>query len=134
MSGLNKVMLIGRLGKDPEIKQAVNVGAIANISLATSENWKNKETGEKQEKTEWHRLVFFGKKAEIAAQYLRKGSQIYVEGKISYGKFTGKDGTVKHTTDIVVDDFKMLDGKKNTDQAETVTANISNEFNDDIPF
>ncbi len=109
---LNKVMLIGNLGTDPEVRYMPNGNAVATISLATSETWKDKETGEQREKTEWHRVVFFGRLAEIVGQYLRKGSKIYVEGRLQTRKWQGQDGQDRYTTEVVVDlrgEMMMLD-------------------------
>lgn len=106
--GVNKVILVGNLGQDPEVRYAANGNAIANITLATSESYKDKNTGQMVDKTEWHRVVFFQKLAEIAGEYLRKGSQIYVEGKLKTTKYTDNNGVEKYSTDIVVDGF---DGK-----------------------
>lgn len=145
MSGLNKAMIIGRLGKDPEIKFTASGNAIANISVATSETWKDKSTGEKKEKTEWHRVVFFGKLAEIVQQYVKKGSNIYIEGKIQTRKWQDQSGQDRYSTEIVVDGFdgkmQMLDGKggqpaptpsQPTPQPKPVTP--QDDFDDDIPF
>jgi single-strand DNA-binding protein len=115
MSSLNKVTLIGNLGKDPEVRFMPNGGAVANITLATSEKWKDKQTGEQKEKTEWHRVVMFGKLAEIAGEYLKKGAKIYVEGALQTRKWTNQEGNDQYTTEIVIQDFggtmKMLGGK-----------------------
>lgn len=108
--GLNKVQLIGTLGKDPETRQMLNGNAVANITLATSESWKDKNTGQKQEKTEWHRVVFFGKGAEIAGQYLTKGSLVYIEGRIETKKWQDKSGQDRYTTQIIADKMNMLGG------------------------
>ena len=108
MASVNKVILIGNLGKDPETRYMSNGEAVTNITLATTEAWKDK-SGEKQEKTEWHRLVFFRRVAEIAGQYLRKGSQIYVEGKLQTRKWQDAQGVERYTTEIVVGEMKMLD-------------------------
>lgn len=108
---LNKVMLIGNMGKDPEVRNTQAGGQVANLTLATSENWTNKNTGMKEEKTEWHRLVIFGKGAEIASKFLRKGSKIFVEGRLQTRKWQNKDGQDQYTTEIVVDNFTMLDRK-----------------------
>lgn len=114
--GINKVILVGNLGQDPEVRYAANGGAITNISIATSESWKDKNTGQMQEKTEWHRVTFFGKLAEIAGEYLRKGSQVYVEGKLRTDKFQDKaTGQDRYSTSVVVDGFsgvlQMLGGR-----------------------
>jgi len=107
---LNKVMLIGRLGKDPETRYMTNGEAVTNVGLATSETWKDK-AGEKQEKTEWHNLVFYRRLAEIAGEYLKKGSLIYVEGKLQTRKYTDKAGVEKYSTEIIVNEMTMLGGK-----------------------
>lgn len=114
MAGVNKVIIIGRLGQDPEVRYAQNGNAIANLTVATSETWKDKQTGEKNEATEWHRVVLFGKVAEVAGEYLRKGSMAYFEGKLKTRKWQAQDGTDKYTTEIVVDvtgTMQMLGGK-----------------------
>lgn len=100
--GVNKVILVGNLGQDPEIRYMPSGGAVANISIATSESWKDKNTGEQKEKTEWHRVVIFGKLAEIAGEYLKKGSQVYIEGALQTRKWTDQSGVDKYTTEIVV--------------------------------
>ena len=111
--GVNKVILVGNLGNDPDVRFTPNGGAVANLSLATSESWKDRNTGQQQEKTEWHRVVIFGKLAEIAQQYLRKGSKVYIEGKLQTRKWQAQDGQDRYTTEIVVDGFsgqmQMLD-------------------------
>lgn len=117
MRGVNKVILVGTLGRDPEVKYAANGNAITNISIATSEQWTDKNTGQKQEKTEWHRVVFFGKVAEIAGQYLRKGSQVYIEGKLQTRKWQDQNtGQDRYSTEVVVDSFngqmQMLGGRQ----------------------
>jgi single-strand DNA-binding protein len=114
---VNKVILIGRLGKDPETRYMPNGEAVTNATLATSENWKDK-SGEKQEKTEWHNLVFYRRLAEIAGEYLKKGSMIYVEGKISTRKWQDKEGKDRYTTDILVNEMTMLGGKSDGTQVE----------------
>lgn len=115
MAGINKVMIIGNLGQDPEVKFLPSGGAVANISVATSESWKDKQTGEQKEKTEWHRVVIFGKLAEIAGEYLKKGSKVYIEGSLQTRKWTNKEGQDQYTTEIVLQGFnskmEMLDGK-----------------------
>jgi len=117
MRGVNKVILVGTLGRDPEVKYAANGNAITNLSVATSEQWTDKNTGQKQEKTEWHRVVLFGKLAEIAGQYLRKGSQVYLEGKLQTRKWQDQNtGQDRYTTEVVVDSFngnlQMLGGSR----------------------
>ena len=112
MASVNKVILVGNLGRDPESRYGADGSAIVNVSLATTDNWRDKSSGERKESTEWHRLVFFGKLAEIAGQYLKKGSQVYVEGSIKYDKYTGQDGVEKYTTDIVASELQMLGDKR----------------------
>ncbi|MCA1922729.1 single-stranded DNA-binding protein SSB1 [Buttiauxella noackiae] len=112
--GVNKVILVGNLGQDPEVRYMPNGGAVANITLATSESWRDKQTGETKEKTEWHRVVLFGKLAEVAGEYLRKGSQIYIEGALQTRKWTDQAGVEKYTTEIVVNvggTMQMLGGR-----------------------
>ena len=111
MASLNKVILIGHLGRDPETRYMANGEAVSNVSLATSETWKDKATGEKKENTEWHRLVFYRKLAEIADQYLKKGALIYVEGRIRTRKWTDKENIERYSTDIEVSEMKMRGGK-----------------------
>ncbi|ENA32866.1 single-stranded DNA-binding protein [Pseudomonas sp. HPB0071] len=101
--GVNKVILVGNVGGDPETRYMPNGNAVTNVTLATSDSWKDKQTGQQQERTEWHRVVFFGKLAEIAGEYLRKGSQVYVEGSLRTRKWQGQDGQDRYTTEIVVD-------------------------------
>ncbi len=114
--GVNKVILIGNLGNDPDVRFTPNGSAVANLSVATSESWKDRNTGQQQDRTEWHRVVVFGKLAEIAQQYLRKGSKIYLEGKLQTRKWQDQQGQDKYTTEIVVDGFsgqmQMLDGRQ----------------------
>lgn len=112
--GVNKVILIGHLGKDPETRYMPSGGAVTNITLATSETWKDKQTGQPQERTEWHRLVFFNRLAEIAAEYLKKGSKIYTEGALRTRKWQDQTGQDKYTTEIVVGEMQMLDGRPNS--------------------
>ena len=112
MASVNKVILICNLGKDPETRYAPSGDAICNITLATTDNWRDKATGEKREATEWHRVVFFGKLAEIAGQYLRKGSQVYVEGSLRTRKWQDKDGQDRYTTEIRADEMKMLGSRQ----------------------
>ncbi|MDD5301013.1 MAG: single-stranded DNA-binding protein [Gallionella sp.] len=116
---VNKVILIGRLGKDPETRYMTNGEAVTNATLATSENWKDK-SGEKQEKTEWHNLVFYRRLAEIAGEYLKKGSQIYVEGKLQTRKWQTKEGQDRYTTEIVVNEMTMLGSKSSGGSFEVV--------------
>jgi single-strand DNA-binding protein len=151
--GVNKAILVGNLGRDPEVRYSPNGQAVANVTLATSESWKDKTSGEKQEKTEWHRVVFFGRLAEIAGEYLKKGAQIYVEGRLQTRKWTDKDGHDRYTTEIVANDMQMLGSRGgagvpsndnfNQDQpadntgstgAKKTTPAVAGEFDDDIPF
>lgn len=108
MASVNKVILVGNLGKDPEVRYMPNGDAVTNITLATTDSWKDKNSGEKKETTEWHRVVLFRKLAEIAGQYLKKGSQIYVEGSLKTRKWQGQDGQDRYTTEIVADTMQML--------------------------
>ena len=116
--GINKVILIGNLGADPETRYMPSGGAVTNIRLATSETWRDKNTGDTQERTEWHRVVFFNKLAEIAAEYLRKGSQVYVEGSIRTRKWQGQDGQDRYTTEIVANEMQMLGGRSSGGSAD----------------
>jgi len=109
--GINKVILIGNLGKDPETRYMPSGGAVTNLTLATSESWKDKQTGEQKENTEWHRVVFFNRLAEIAAEYLRKGSKVYIEGRLQTRKWQGQDGQDRYTTEIVANEMQMLDSR-----------------------
>lgn len=111
MASVNKVILVGNLGKDPEVRYMPNGDQVTNITVATSEQWTDKATNEKKEATEWHRVVFFRKLAEIAGQYLKKGSQVYIEGKLKTRKWQAQDGTDRYTTEIQADELKML-GKR----------------------
>ncbi|MDY7117422.1 single-stranded DNA-binding protein [Halomonas sp. SSL-5] len=109
--GVNKVILIGNLGQDPEVRFSPSGTAIANLNLATTDTWTDRQSGQRQERTEWHRLVLFNKTAEIAQQYLKKGSKIYVEGRLQTRKWQGQDGQDRYTTEIVVNDMQMLDSR-----------------------
>jgi single-strand DNA-binding protein len=109
--GINKVILIGNLGADPEVRYMPQGGAVANMTLATSESWTDKNTNEKKEQTEWHRVVIYQRLAEIAGEYLRKGSKVYIEGKLKTRKWTDKDGVERYTTEIVANELQMLDGR-----------------------
>jgi single-strand DNA-binding protein len=153
MAGINKVILVGNLGAKPEVKYASNGNAITNLSVATSESWTDKNTGQKQEKTEWHRVSLFGKLAEIAGQYLDKGSKVYVEGKLQTRKWQDKSGADRYTTEVVVSGFngtlQMLDRRDDvggasqqsapapralTPAADPITPVDNSGFDDDIPF
>jgi len=120
MAGVNKVIIVGNLGKDPEVRFMPNGGAVANITVATSDTWKDKQTGEQKEKTEWHRVVMFGKLAEIAGEYLKKGSKVYLEGSLQTRKWTNQQGQDQYTTEIVLQGFngvmQMLDSKASSQQ------------------
>ncbi|NRA82219.1 MAG: single-stranded DNA-binding protein [Gammaproteobacteria bacterium] len=120
--GVNKVIIVGNLGQDPEVRYMPNGGAVANITVATSESWKDKQTGENREKTEWHRIAIFGKLAEVAGEYLRKGSQVYIEGQLQTRKWKDQSGQDRYTTEIVVQGFngtmQMLGGRQGGGQAQ----------------
>ena len=143
--GVNKVILVGNLGKDPEVRYMPNGNAVANITLATSESWKDKQTGEPQEKTEWHRVVLFRRLGEIAGEYLKKGSQVYIEGKLQTRKWQDNNGNDRYTTEIVADNMQMLgsrgggstgfqgDSAPARQQPVPATA-AADDFDDDIPF
>lgn len=109
--GINKVILVGNLGADPETRYTASGAAITSIRIATSESWTDKQSGEKQERTEWHSITFFGKLAEIAGEYLRKGSQVYVEGRLQTDKWQDKDGNDRYTTKVIANDMQMLGGR-----------------------
>lgn len=137
-NGINKVTLIGNLGADPEVRYMPNGNAVTNISVATSEGWKDKETGEKKDRTEWHRVVFFNRLAEIAGEYLKKGSKVYVEGGLRTNKWTDKSGNERHTTEIVANEMQMLDSKAGNSSSSNQTAPVPQVIeaatDDDIPF
>jgi single-strand DNA-binding protein len=113
--GINKAVIVGKLGRDPEIRYAANGNAVASISVATNETWKNRETGEAEQRTEWHRIVMFGRLAEIAQQYLKKGSQAYFEGRIKTNKWQDQSGADRYTTEIVANEMQMLDRRADSD-------------------
>jgi single-strand DNA-binding protein len=112
MASVNKVILIGNLGRDPEVRYTPSGSAVCNVSLATTRNWKNKDSGEKVEETEWHRVVFYDRLAEIAGEYLKKGRPIYVEGRLKTRKWQDKDGVEKYTTEIIAEEMKMLGSRE----------------------
>jgi len=112
MASVNKVILIGNLGKDPEVRYAPSGSAICNITVATSRQWKDKTTGEKQEETEWHRVTFFDRLAEVAGEYLKKGKSVYIEGRLKTRKWTDKEGVERYSTDILADEMKMLGSRE----------------------
>ena len=138
--GINKVILVGNLGQDPETRQMPSGGAVTNISLATSAQWKDKQTGEQRERTEWHKVAFFGRLAEIAAEYLSKGSQVYVEGKLRTRKWQDRDGNDRWTTEVIADEMQMLGGRPQQSDNQgkggdtNPPQNEQDEDYDDIPF
>ena len=141
--GINKVILVGNLGGDPEVRYMPNGNAACNVSLATSESWKDKQTGEQKERTEWHNLSFYRRLAEIAGEYLRKGSQVYVEGRLQTRKWQDKNGNDRYTTEIIVNEMQMLDSKgggstgftsEQPAQSSAASAPSNDDFDDDIPF
>ncbi|MEZ5542505.1 MAG: single-stranded DNA-binding protein [Pseudomonadota bacterium] len=143
--GINKVILVGNLGKDPEVRYMPNGNAVANITLATTESWKDKQTGENQEKTEWHRVVLFRRLGEIAGEYLKKGSQVYIEGKLQTRKWQDSSGNDRYTTEIIANEMQMLGGRGGggstgfsaSDSSESRAPAVAEgpaDFDDDIPF
>ena len=144
MRGVNRVIIIGNCGSDPEVKQFANGGSVTTISVATSEQWNDKQTGEKREQTEWHRISLYNKLAEIAAQYLRKGSQVYVEGSLRTRKYQDQNGQDRYVTEIRADQMQMLGGNQNAPQnPNQQLPNFNNNMQDepkpstvdsDIPF
>ncbi len=141
--GINKVILVGNVGKDPETRYMPNGKAVTNFSLATSDGWTDKQTGDKQERTEWHNVVLFEKLAEIASQYLRKGSQVYIEGSLRTRKWQDKEGKDRYTTEIVGREMQMLGGRsggsgggasESSAPASTSPPADDGGFDDDIPF
>ena len=148
MRGINKVILIGTLGKDPEVRYMPDGGAVCNVSLATNESWKDKNTGDQRQSTEWHHLIFYRRLAEIAGEYLRKASQIYVEGKLKTRKWQDKNGNDRYTTEIIVSEMQMLgggnrnenggtyrdSGQQSTRDTAPMEQSTMDDFDDDIPF
>ena len=142
--GVNKVILIGHIGQDPEVKYTPAGNAITNVSVATSETWKDKQTGQPQERTEWHRVVFFNRLAEIAGEYLRKGSKVYIEGSLRTRKWQDQQGQDRYTTEIVASEMQMLDGKPDgqsrapasqpAPQPHQPPPSSFDSLGDDIPF
>jgi single-strand DNA-binding protein len=144
--GVNKVILIGNLGQDPEVRYLPNGGAVCNLTVATSETWKDKNTGEQQERTEWHRVVMFRRLAEIAGEYLKKGSKVYLEGKLQTRKWQDQQGQDRYMTEVVVDEMQMLDSRGGSSefrggsrpaapQSQAPAAQADGGgFEDDIPF
>jgi single-strand DNA-binding protein len=146
MASVNKVIIVGNIGRDPETRVLPSGDSLTNISVATSDRYKDKATGEMKETTEWHRITFFGKLAEIAGQYLKKGSQVYVEGKLRTRKYTDQAGVEKYSTEIVADSMQMLGGKMDSSGGSApsaskerpgITSSASSslgQMDDDIPF
>ncbi|MBL4763317.1 MAG: single-stranded DNA-binding protein [Gammaproteobacteria bacterium] len=144
--GVNKVILVGNLGQDPEVKYMPSGGAVTNITVATTESWKDKSSGEQVDKTEWHRVVMFGRLAEIAGEYLKKGSQCYLEGRLQTRKWQDKSGNDRYTTEIVANEMQMLgsraggstanfsDAPAKQTSAPQTSAPAADTFDDDIPF
>jgi len=156
--GVNKAILVGNLGRDPEVRYSPSGAAVANVSIATTDTWKDKNTGEQQERTEWHRVVFFGRLAEIVGEYLKKGSQVYIEGRMQTRKWQDKEGNDRFTTEVVANDMQMLGGRGggsggghaedyNQDKGyasssgsggggggSSSSSGPSDDFDDDIPF
>lgn len=139
--GVNKVILIGNLGNDPEVRYTPNGSAIANISLATSEIWKDKQTGDNQERTEWHRVVFFNRLAEIVGEFLKKGAKIFVEGSLRTRKWQDKNGMDRYTTEIIASNMQILDSRQagsadysNNSSSSHEPMTTVDDFDDDIPF
>lgn len=138
--GINKVILVGNLGQDPEIKYMPSGGAVANVSIATADQWKDKESGEMKDRTEWHRVVFFNRLAEIVGEYLRKGSQVYIEGRLQTRKWQDKNGQDRYTTEIVASDMQMLGGKGDSgnqggqQRAPQQQQAPADDFGDSVPF
>jgi single-strand DNA-binding protein len=144
--GVNKVILVGHLGKDPEVRYMPSGNAVCNVTLATSDSWKDKQSGEQKDRTEWHNLVFYGRLAEIAGEYLRKGSQAYVEGRLQTRKWQDKSGNDRYTTEIIVNDMQMLGGRGGgggsadfnaapaSRASSAAPSSGADEFDDDIPF
>ena len=134
--GVNKVILVGNVGNDPDVRYTANGQAVANLSIATSEVWRDKATGEKQERTEWHRVVFFGKAAEVVRDYTKKGSKLFVEGALKTRKWEDKNGIERYTTEIVSSDLQMLDGRSDQSMSEApqMQGSTDDMMDDDIPF
>lgn len=144
--GINKVILVGNLGADPDTRYMPSGSAVTNLSIATSESWKDKQTGEQKERTEWHKVAMFNRLAEIAAEYLRKGSQVYIEGKLRTRKWQDRDGNDRWTTEVVADEMQMLGGRgggsapmssdpsSGPSQSSAPPAPSGDDFDDDIPF
>jgi single-strand DNA-binding protein len=140
--GVNKVIIVGNLGQDPETRYMPSGGAVTNLRIATNESWKDKQSGEQQERTEWHRVVMFDRLAEVAAEYLRKGSQVYIEGSLRTRKWQDKDGNDRYTTEIRAGEMQMLGGRSGGgapamnqgEEPAPARAGVAEDFDDDIPF
>ena len=140
--GVNKVIIVGNLGQDPDTRYMPSGDAVTNLNIATNESWKDKQTGEQKDRTEWHSVAMFGRLAEIAAEYLRKGSQVYIEGKLRTRKWQDKDGNDRYTTEIIADEMQMLGNKASSGAPATSDSpptsappqSSENDFDDDIPF
>lgn len=144
--GINKVILIGNLGQDPETRYMPSGGAVTNLRVATNESWKDKQTGEQKDRTEWHNVAMFNRLAEIAAEYLRKGSQVYIEGKLRTRKWQDRDGNDRYTTEIIADEMQMLGGRggggssfgdsgpRQSSGGDRQSPPPADDFDDDIPF
>ena len=141
--GVNRVILVGRIGQDPEVRYTNNQSAVVTLSLATSESWKDKNTGEREERTEWHRVVCFNKLAEIAGQYVKKGSQIYIEGSLKTRKWADNQGQDRYTTEVMASNLQMLDSRQQSQdmatsqdpvQSSSPQSQQESSFEDDIPF
>lgn len=140
--GINKVILVGNLGQDPETRYMPSGSAVTNFTVATNESWKDKQTGEQKDRTEWHRVAMFNRLAEIAAEYLRKGSQVYIEGKLRTRKWQDRDGNDRYTTEIIADEMQMLGGRGGGSAPMSQDPGPSSpppqagpdDFDDDIPF
>lgn len=140
--GINKVILVGNLGADPETRYMPSGGAVTNIRVATSESWKDKQSGDLQERTEWHNVAMFNRLAEVAAEYLRKGSQVYIEGKLRTRKWQDKQGNDRYTTEVIASEMQMLGGRGGSAggapeprrEPATVADSVSDDLDDDIPF
>lgn len=139
MRGVNKVFILGNLARDPEVRYLPSGGAVTNVAVATSEQWKDKQTGEQKEKTEFHRVAAFGRLAEIMGEYLKKGSKVYIEGKLQTRKWQAQDGSDRYSTEIVASEMQMLDSRGSRDDApqakpQPAQADDMDDFDDPIPF
>lgn len=138
MASVNKAIIVGNLGRDPEVRTFPNGDRVANVTIATTDKWKDKQTGEQKEATEWHRVVFIGRLAEVVSEYLKKGSQVYVEGSIRTRKWTDKDGTEKYSTEIRAEQMQMLSSREAhpSSQPRSVSkpAKVAQDEDDSIPF